>query len=55
MVPEFGYLFLGDTETGFSFITVDAAALFSKWVGESEKALRQVFLRAKQASRKGGK
>ena len=38
------------TETGFSFITVDAAALFSKWVGESEKALRQVFLRAKQAS-----
>jgi transitional endoplasmic reticulum ATPase len=38
------------TETGFSFITVDAAALFSKWVGESEKALRQVFLRAKQAA-----
>ena len=38
------------TETGFNFITVDAAALFSKWVGESEKALRQVFLRAKQAS-----
>ena len=38
------------TETGFSFITVDAAALFSKWVGESEKALRQVFTKAKQAS-----
>ena len=38
------------TETGFSFITVDAAALFSKWVGESEKALRQVFVKAKQAS-----
>ena len=38
------------TETGFSFITVDAAALFSKWVGESEKALRQVFIKAKQAS-----
>jgi transitional endoplasmic reticulum ATPase len=38
------------TETGFSFITVDAAALFSKWVGESEKALRQVFLKARQAS-----
>ena len=38
------------TETGFSFISVDAAALFSKWVGESEKALRQVFMKAKQAS-----
>jgi transitional endoplasmic reticulum ATPase len=38
------------TESGFSFITVDAAALFSKWVGESEKALRQVFLKARQAS-----
>jgi transitional endoplasmic reticulum ATPase len=38
------------TESGFSFITVDAAALFSKWVGESEKALRQVFVKAKQAS-----
>ena len=38
------------TETGFSFISVDAAALFSKWVGESEKALRQVFTRAKQAA-----
>src|SRR5262249_27756168 len=37
-------------ESGFSFITVDAAALFSKWVGESEKALRQVFLKARQAS-----
>lgn len=38
------------TESGFSFITVDAAALFSKWVGESEKALRQVFIKAKQAA-----
>ncbi|MCZ6644814.1 MAG: AAA family ATPase [SAR324 cluster bacterium] len=38
------------TEGGFSFITVDAAALFSKWVGESEKALRQVFIKGKQAS-----
>jgi transitional endoplasmic reticulum ATPase len=38
------------TESGFSFITVDAAALFSKWVGESEKALRQVFVKARQAS-----
>jgi transitional endoplasmic reticulum ATPase len=38
------------TESGLNFITVDAAALFSKWVGESEKALRQVFVKAKQAS-----
>jgi len=38
------------TESGFNFITVDAAALFSKWMGESEKALQQVFLKAKQAS-----
>jgi transitional endoplasmic reticulum ATPase len=38
------------TESGFNFITVNAAALFSKWVGESEKALRQVFIKAKQAS-----
>ncbi len=38
------------TESGFNFITVDSASLFSKWVGESEKALRQVFLKAKQAS-----
>jgi transitional endoplasmic reticulum ATPase len=38
------------TESGFSFIPVDAAALFSKWVGESEKALRQVFLKARQAA-----
>ena len=38
------------SESGLNFITVDAAALFSKWVGESEKALRQVFTKAKQAS-----
>ena len=30
--------------------SVGGAALFAKWVGESEKALRQVFLKAKQAS-----
>ncbi len=38
------------TESGFNFITVNAAALFSKWVGESERAMRQVFIKAKQAS-----
>ncbi|MBI4493878.1 MAG: CDC48 family AAA ATPase, partial [Chloroflexi bacterium] len=37
-------------ETGMSFITADAATVFSKWMGESEKTLRQVFLKAKQAA-----
>jgi len=37
-------------ESGLSFITADAAMVFSKWVGESEKALRQVFRKAKEAS-----
>jgi transitional endoplasmic reticulum ATPase len=37
-------------ESGLSFITADAAAIFSKWVGESEKTLRQVFTKAKQAA-----
>jgi transitional endoplasmic reticulum ATPase len=34
-------------ETGYSFLTADAATLLSKWVGESEKALRQVFRKAR--------
>lgn len=38
------------SQSGLNYITVDAAALFSKWVGESEKALRQVFVKAKQAA-----
>lgn len=37
-------------ETGLSLITVDAARLLSKWVGESERAVRQLFKRAKQAA-----
>jgi transitional endoplasmic reticulum ATPase len=37
-------------ESGLSFITADAAMIFSKWMGESEKILRQVFLKAKQAA-----
>jgi len=37
-------------QSGLSFITADAAMVFSKWVGESEKALRQVFRKAKEAS-----
>ena len=37
-------------ESGLSFISADAARIFSKWVGESEKALRQVFRKAKEAA-----
>jgi transitional endoplasmic reticulum ATPase len=38
------------TETGLRLITVDPASIFSKWVGESEKALRQVFKKARQTA-----
>jgi len=37
-------------ELGLTVITVDLPSLLSKWVGESEKGLRQVFKHAKQAS-----
>ncbi len=37
-------------ELGLTLITVDQPSLLSKWVGESEKGLREVFKRAKQAS-----
>ncbi len=37
-------------EMGLTLITVDQPSLLSKWVGESEKGLREVFKRAKQAS-----
>jgi transitional endoplasmic reticulum ATPase len=37
-------------EMGMTLFTVDPPTLLSKWVGESEKGLREVFKRAKQAS-----
>ena len=37
-------------ELGLTLITVDLPSLFSKWVGESEKGLREVFKRARQTS-----
>ena len=37
-------------ESGVNFIAVKGPELLSKWVGESEKALRQVFRKARQAS-----
>lgn len=33
---------------GINFISVDAATLTSRWLGEAEKGLRQIFKRAKQ-------
>lgn len=37
-------------EMGMTLIVVDPPTLLSKWVGESEKGLREVFKRAKQVS-----
>ena len=37
-------------ELGLTLITVDPPSLLSKWVGESEKGLHEVFKRARQAS-----
>jgi len=37
-------------ESGVNFISVKGPALLSKWVGESEKGIREVFKKAKQAS-----
>lgn len=38
------------SRTGANFISVKAPALFSRYVGESEKALANIFRRARQAS-----
>ncbi|MBI3078574.1 MAG: CDC48 family AAA ATPase [Deltaproteobacteria bacterium] len=38
------------TESQANFIAVKGPALLSKWVGESEKGVREVFKRAKQAA-----
>ncbi|MBN2095382.1 MAG: CDC48 family AAA ATPase [Candidatus Aenigmarchaeota archaeon] len=37
-------------ESGANFITVKGPELLSKWVGESEKKLREIFKKAKQAA-----
>ena len=37
-------------ESGVNFISVKGPALISKYVGESERAIREVFKKAKQAS-----
>ncbi len=38
------------TESGVNFISVKGPALMSRWVGDSEKGIREVFKKAKQAS-----
>ena len=38
------------TESGLNFLAVKGPELFSKWVGESEKAVQRVFQKARQAS-----
>jgi transitional endoplasmic reticulum ATPase len=37
-------------ETGLNFISISVPILFSKWLGESEKALHQIFKKAKQSA-----
>src|SRR6202043_3799482 len=38
------------TESEANFISVKGPELMSKWVGESEKGVREIFRRARQAS-----
>ncbi len=37
-------------ETGLNFISINGPVLFSKWMGESEKALHEIFKKAKQSA-----
>ncbi len=38
------------TESGANFISIKGPEVFSKWVGESEKRIREIFKRAKQVA-----
>lgn len=38
------------TESGLNFIAIKGPELFSKWVGESEKAVREVFRKARASA-----
>ncbi len=38
------------TESSANFITIKGPEIFSKWVGESEKAIREVFRKARMAA-----
>merc|ERR1719312_1805855 len=35
-------------ESGLNFLSIKGPELFSKWVGESERAVREVFRKARQ-------
>ncbi|MDT7892366.1 MAG: CDC48 family AAA ATPase [Thermoproteota archaeon] len=37
-------------ESGINFIAVNGPSIYSKWVGESERAIREIFRKAKTAS-----
>jgi transitional endoplasmic reticulum ATPase len=37
-------------ETGLSFISISGPILFSKWLGESEKTLHEIFKKARQSA-----
>jgi transitional endoplasmic reticulum ATPase len=63
VMPPRGILFCGPSGTGktlmakalageteLNFININAPILFSKWLGESEKTLHQVFKKAKQSA-----
>ncbi len=63
VMPPRGILFTGPTgtgktltakalagETGLNFISISVSMLFSKWLGESEKGLHQIFKKAKQSA-----
>ena len=63
VMPPRGILFCGPSGTGktlmakalageteLNFINISAPILFSKWLGESEKTLHQVFKKAKQSA-----
>ena len=52
-IPGTGKTLLGKaiaTESGVNFISVKGPSLISRYVGESEKAIREIFKTAKQAS-----
>ena len=51
--PGCGKTLLGKavaTESAANFITIKGPEIFSKWVGESEKAVREVFRKARMAA-----
>jgi SpoVK/Ycf46/Vps4 family AAA+-type ATPase len=51
--PGTGKTMLGKavaTESGANFISIKGPQVYSKWVGESEKAIRDIFRRARQVA-----